>query len=316
MARLKVSLLLLVISCFLSFAIECSGFPFGIFKGLGKAASTASHGTEAASIAARGVEATSSAAHGLEATSVAIKSSSGIHIGEATNETTKLKEALKQFESKHKANKGNIMSTESAVLAKDSSLAAILPPGRISLLQATTKSFRAFPTVIYASTDAKRFGKDFMRGAKLGERSLKALRSARPALVKPWLNAPISKRVFIIGASADLPEIKLLKKSLEQEGFVTFFYKYCQDYLPKLCSSEEVGAFFSTSGHAISVSSPSVGNSQYIPVEIAAVNSMTSGGKLIIFSPTDIYQIGMKGSGIIPIQQVIFASTVSQRHKK
>ncbi|MDO9312111.1 MAG: hypothetical protein Q7T85_10535, partial [Nitrosomonas sp.] len=142
--------------------------------------------------------------------------------------------------------------------------------------------------IMFAKTSAKEFGKDFIAGAKEGNLRLDKLRNKSPKLVEPWLAIPKEKRVFIIAASQNQSEALLLKETLQKKGFECFYYRFCEHIQNELCDSKEVGAFFSTAGHVVTIKSRHSEASSYIPVELAVTDKFINGGVVIIFTPEDL----------------------------
>lgn len=232
------------------------------------------------------------------ATDAAVNAAKAAKTVEAEQETVNLRKALNAYQAHDDA---KIRQGDDAGLSVKSNLdngnyAHALPTGRLRLLETVSTAIGKLPKVVFCSASAKKFGKEFLKGSKSATEQLQGLRRRSPALVEPWLKTPMEKRVFIIGASQSSQEIALLKIALEKDGFKLFFYKFCEPYLTNLCSPQEVGAFFSTSGHVISVKSPAASASSYIPVEIATANSVIAGGYIIVFTPDDVAKLATASS--------------------
>jgi len=215
-------------------------------------------------------------------------------------------ERLHELIAEHQAAQAKAASGEADDLvftthAKPTATSSLLgkQAGRTRLLSSLSRLYGKRPRMVRASASAKRFGKEFLAGAKEGQARLEQLGPPLRTLVGTWLHTPKEKRVFIIGASADLPEIAKLRAGLEADGYATFFYKFCEPLLSRLCKSEDVGAFFATAGQVISVKSPAAAGSDYIPVELAASTSVLEGGALFITSPEDLVNTGLTGGGAL-----------------
>lgn len=164
-------------------------------------------------------------------------------------------------------------------------------PGRKELLKGLSKAFTSTLQIIYTSAEAKKFGKDFLVGAKEGQTRLGKLDKKLNPIVEPWLKAQEHKRVFVIAPSQSHPDVTLLKSALRAQGYEMFFYKFCEPILSKLCGSEDVGAFFATAGHVIAITSKHSESSAYIPVELAVAHKHAEGGLLIVFTPSDLRRL-------------------------
>jgi hypothetical protein len=92
----------------------------------------------------------------------------------------------------------------------------------------------------------KQFSTDFAEGAKDPARYMSELSLSQPALVKKWKETPRDKRTFVIGAGKDSAKVSEWAKSMESDGYIVFFYKFCQSS-GALCSSRAVGAMCGTS---------------------------------------------------------------------
>jgi hypothetical protein len=108
----------------------------------------------------------------------------------------------------------------------------------------------------------KQFSTDFEEGAKNPEQFMSQV---RPELVEKWNKAPQEKRIFVIGAGKDSAKVSEWAKSIESDGYVVFFYKFCNP----LCSSKAVGAMCKTSGTTMVYQTPSAELSEYVKVEAA-----------------------------------------------
>lgn len=254
---------------------------------------------------------------GVAAHALAADAARAASIDQADQATAKLREALDAWEANPPAQpRAHVAPVDEAtVLARYTGPGAgpglTLPPGRLQLLGTAGKAFGQRPRVVFATTSAKQFGQDFMAGSRHASQRLRALRARRPALVDGWLRTPVAKRVFVIGASQSQAEIVLLRSRLQAEGFNVFFYKFCEDFLNTLCSSQDVGAFFFTAGHVIAVKSPAASASAYIPVELAASQSLLAHGALLIISPDDVARVVTKAA--VAVQVIAFdESRISQ----
>jgi hypothetical protein len=215
----------------------------------------------------------------------------------AAKATSTLRKALDDFD----AQGGAGVADEARLSAKstlDQGFGMALPAGRLRLLGAVRKAFGKLPKVVFASANARKFGREFLQGAKVGNARLAQLHQRSPALVGPWLRTPRERRVFIIGASPDTLEVRLLQRALKKDGFETFFYKFCEPYLAALCSTQEVGAFFATSGHVVAVKSAAAAASSFIPVELATTHGLINGGLVVVFTPDDVARLASAGGQV------------------
>lgn len=169
-------------------------------------------------------------------------------------------------------------------------------PDRRDLLGKLSKKLSKAPTITLATTSAKAFGKEFLIGAKRGQTHLEALDTQLAPLVAPWLDTPLSKRIFVIASSSNEAEVKQLRAALGPSGYQVFFYKFCEPVLLRLCASEDVGAFFATAGHVIAFQSAASRQSTYITLERASVYKHAEGGVLIVFTPEDILKLARASS--------------------
>ena len=111
----------------------------------------------------------------------------------------------------------------------------------------------------------KQFSTDFEKGAKNPEQFMSEVSSSQPELVEKWNKAPQEKRIFVIGAGKDSAKVSEWAKSMESDGYIMFFYKFCSP----LCSSKAVGAMCKTSGTTMVYQTPSAELSEYVKVEAA-----------------------------------------------
>ena len=159
---------------------------------------------------------------------------------------------------------------------------------RLSLLRTVQAGLSGPPRVVFAGSHAKAFGLDFLSGARQSGILLQQLRTRHPALVDDWLATPPARRVFLVGASQDSQDIVALRQQLDRAGFKTYFFTDCNRHLGSLCTSEEVGAFFGSAGHAIAMQSPAAQASGFIPVELASADVAAGGGLLLVYTPDDV----------------------------
>jgi hypothetical protein len=211
----------------------------------------------------------------------------------AAHASEKLNDALEAYRAQAQAASDDGDDLVFATRSKHTATGSLtgLQAGRKRLLGSLSRLYGKRPRMVMASASAKRFGKEFLVGAKEGQARLERLGPKLSGLAGHWLRTPVEKRVFVIGAAADLPEIAKLRAQVEAEGYAFFFYKFCEPLLSSLCKSEDVGAFFATAGHVISVKSPAAAGSDYIPVELAASESLLEGGALFITTPEEIVQL-------------------------
>ena len=148
------------------------------------------------------------------------------------------------------------------------------------------------PRLIFAHSSAKAFGKEFSRGAYNGEKYLGELGKTNP-IVASWLDAPASRRVFVVGAADSDSDVKELRDRLKALGYQVFFYKFCEGAIGKLCSSEEVGAFYGTAGHAVAFRTRDFYKSPYIDIEVATIYKHSKGGMVLVFTPRDALWAGL-----------------------
>jgi hypothetical protein len=167
---------------------------------------------------------------------------------------------------------------------------SMLPPSLIER-DKSVKVFGIISKFMFAKAHVKKFGKKFMNGTKEPSAYLDILRKRNPQLVEQWLSVPRNKRIFIVGAGKDEVAVSKISDHYKNDGFETFFYKDCVQFLKMLCSEEEVGVLFATSGHVIAIKSPYSDVSPYIQVELAAINIFNTGGALIIFDTDTILRV-------------------------
>lgn len=144
------------------------------------------------------------------------------------------------------------------------------------------------PKLIYAAPAAKAFGRKFLQGAKDPTFYLNQLRRKNANMLESWESVSPQFRVFVIASGEDLHDAKMLEKRLESNGFKVFFYKFCTDVNGALCDQEEVGAFFGTSGHVISIESFATKKSIFIPVETAITGGLLNGSLVYVLSSEDL----------------------------
>lgn len=278
----------------------------GVLSGLAGAAklgSAAKAGT-AAKVAA-------GAAGVMAAEELAVGAALAARAAEAARATQKLRKALTEFDQGGvKAQTLDELRPSARKVADQGVAPYTLPAGRLALLHSVRKLLGKLPKVVYANSQAKAFSQSFLRGARDSKNRLRQLRAQRAALVDSWLQSAPEKRVFIIGASQDSREIRLLQRNLQRDGFATYFYKNCEAALAALCTSEEVGAFFATAAHAVLVQSPSVALSGFIPVELATAHSLSSGGMVLVFTPDDLMRAASRTAGSA---QVVAATAGTQQ---
>jgi len=128
----------------------------------------------------------------------------------------------------------------------------------------------------------KQFSTDFADGAKNPDRFKSEVNSA---LVEKWNKAPQEKRIFVIGAGKDSAKVSEWAKSVESDGYVVFFYKFCSP----LCSSKAVGAMCKTSGTTMVYQTPSAELSEYVKVEAATAGFIEGlNDKVVLISTSDL----------------------------
>ncbi len=150
------------------------------------------------------------------------------------------------------------------------------------------------------SLAVKRFETDFRRGVRDPKRWLYQARQTRQTLVDRWLEAPLSRRVFVIGASQESGAVRHWATELERRGFSVFFYDFCADAAGVLCASETVGAFFGSAGHAVLIDSASASASRFVQVEVAAARHLVGRGRrMIVVSPVEVAMRGVAGGSVI-----------------
>jgi len=148
---------------------------------------------------------------------------------------------------------------------------------------------RRVGTFSFVRAEVKAFARDFAIGAQnpmlyLNDETLidKASRDA-------WLSAPVEKRVFIIGAGQDAQTIKAHQKSLQSDGYTSFFYQNCLPARGELCDSRLIGALFGTAHRGLLADTMAAGRSPYVPVEIAMAHRLRGHtGLVLLVSPEEI----------------------------
>ena len=142
---------------------------------------------------------------------------------------------------------------------------------------------------VFARSPVKLFNTKFTIGFRSYDRYLAEVMRTHTTLTKKWLDTPQNKRIFIIGAGSDLERVDKLTHFLKSKGYVTFFYKMCEEEGGEMCSSEAVGAFSATSHRTILVDTPNASASPYTGLEFANAIRLHAGDTpIIIVSPEEI----------------------------
>lgn len=145
------------------------------------------------------------------------------------------------------------------------------------------------------SGSVKRFSKDFQAGASNPQRYLSELKKSQPALLKKWLETPVERRIFLIGAGKDGKGIGKTVELLKSKGFQVFFYDFCRQSKGALCSSKEVGAMFATSGNTILYKSSLTFLSEYVKVEAATARFLVGADKKVILLSSSELLLSVQG---------------------
>ena len=141
--------------------------------------------------------------------------------------------------------------------------------------------------------DVKQFVRNFGAGAREPEKHLAKIGREHADLLAHWNAVDPEYRIFLAGAGKDGSVIRLLATEFEQQGYVVFFYDFCA--VPR-CSSEVVGAFFGTAGHALVADSNAATASRYVAAEVTAARQL--GGRdsvMILADPTKVVAAARTG---------------------
>jgi hypothetical protein len=134
----------------------------------------------------------------------------------------------------------------------------------------------------------KQFSTDFADGAKNPDRFMSEVSLSQPALVEKWKKAPREKRIFVIGAGKDSAKVSEWAESMQSDGYVVFFYKFCRQSSGGLCSSKAVGAMCGTSGITMVYQTPSAELSEYVKVEAATAGFIEGlNDKVVLISTSE-----------------------------
>jgi hypothetical protein len=149
--------------------------------------------------------------------------------------------------------------------------------------------------VTLGSLDLRDFLNAFSRGARDPERYFHDVPD--DDMLVRWKNASKDKRIFIAGAEEDTPLARQFRSRFEQDGYVVYFYQFCQSPLWGLCPAETVGAFFATSGTAVMMDTPWAKASRYVFHEVATAQRLQNGDRMLyVFSPADLSYLGLGGT--------------------
>lgn len=181
----------------------------------------------------------------------------------------------------------------------------------------------AIPKVVTVSARAKLFATHFREGAQSpietfnetnrwefksaanGEYLLRKTQAAE--LIDAWQRKPKNKRIFVTGSNSDEKYVDALKAQYEQEGYILYFYKYCNP----LCPEKLVGAFFGTAGTAIHIQSPGAKSSLFIPIEVALTEELSGTGRHVIaYDPSEI---DVSGNGSVTILGSVFSCSENMK---
>jgi hypothetical protein len=164
---------------------------------------------------------------------------------------------------------------------------------------------------VFAKSKVKRFATSFVEGANNARKYLTRARETHPALVDAWLKTPLARRVFMAGSGHNLREITNIQKALEERGYTVFFYKFCEERVGTLCSSQAVGAFFSTAGHALLFDTTQAKDSSYVELEVKAVSRLVQHeGPLIIITPREA--LGAAAGTAVSVVKVTFEPAITK----
>jgi len=137
----------------------------------------------------------------------------------------------------------------------------------------------------------KAFSDGFRRGASNPEPYLSQLRKKHPEL-SGWFNTPKQERIFLTGSGKSRAKIEAFSTEKRKVGKATFFYKDCKP----LCTDEEVGAMYSSSGESGLWYDWDVMESIFLEAELDTIRKLSGlkpGNSFYIgmFSSKDIQQI-------------------------
>jgi hypothetical protein len=177
--------------------------------------------------------------------------------------------------------------------------------------QHENQEINILPVVRHTTIQAKRFSKDFIKGAILGS---SIIENHQNRAIDQWLQAPQAMRIFIIGASDDEATAAEIKITLKPYGYKVFFYKFCTDFAGNLCPEELVGAIYSTSGHTIIISSRKSALSDFVKIELSAIKSLRENRFLIIATSNEII-IGTTTATIATATLLGYENNESRQHK-
>jgi hypothetical protein len=101
---------------------------------------------------------------------------------------------------------------------------------------------------------------------------------------------PPEKRIFVIGAGKDNAKVFEWAKSMESNGYIVFFYKFCRQSNGALCSPEAVGAMCRTSGTTMLYQTPAAELSEYVKVEAATAGFIEGlNDKVVLISTSELF---------------------------
>jgi hypothetical protein len=148
---------------------------------------------------------------------------------------------------------------------------------------------RRIGSISFVETDVKQFAKDFEEGARNSGKYIGHPDLGSPQLKSDWENVPKEKRVFIIGAGEDLPQITNYMQQLAEDGYFTVFYRNWLRANGSLSDPRVIGALFRESGHTLVVESVAAGKSRFVPSEVLKAHQLSGHTSLVIMiSPDDI----------------------------
>jgi hypothetical protein len=142
----------------------------------------------------------------------------------------------------------------------------------------------------------KAFGDEFARGFRDPDAALAAIKESHADLWTRWNATLPDRRVFVIGARSDAPQVQRLRTRLREEGYEVFFYEFCSQGSRPLCPSSAVGAFFATSAQTLVMQSAEAAASRFVRLEVAVAQRL-HGWRMpfVVLSSQELMAAGERG---------------------
>jgi hypothetical protein len=169
-------------------------------------------------------------------------------------------------------------------------------PARAAVLRGLSDVHSDVGLLDVVPVSVKAFGDDFARGFRDPDAALAALKDTHADLWARWNATPPDRRVFVIGARSDTPQVQQLQDRLREDRYEVFFYEFCSHGSRPLCPSSAVGAFFATSTQTLVMQSAEAAASRFVRLEVAMAQRL-QGRRMpfLVLSSQELMTAGERG---------------------